>query len=121
MAAMRSPEQFRGERFRTVSFPSHGGEGVPRVLIEGAACGRALVATNVRGCREIVRPGENGRLVPPRDPRALADAIQALLADPVERARMGERGRAITIGEFSLQRVLDDTLAVQREAERSAD
>ncbi|HBC07638.1 MAG TPA: glycosyltransferase family 1 protein, partial [Rhodospirillaceae bacterium] len=50
-------------------------EGLPKSLLEAAACARPLIATDVPGCRALVRDGENGLLVPPRDPQALADAI----------------------------------------------
>jgi glycosyltransferase involved in cell wall biosynthesis len=58
-------------RTHIVCLPSYYGEGVPKVLMEAAACGRAIVATDVPGCREIVRDEENGLLVPPRDSNAL--------------------------------------------------
>jgi glycosyltransferase involved in cell wall biosynthesis len=95
--------------------PTYYGEGVPKVLIEAAACGRPIVATDVRGCREIVRHGENGLLVPPRDPKALADALRVLIQDPDLRARMGRRGRQIAERDFSVEKVVRETLAVYRE------
>jgi glycosyltransferase involved in cell wall biosynthesis len=73
--------------------PSRGGEGLPRTLLEGAACGRALVTTDVAGCRVLVRDGE-GLLVPPDDPDALAEAFMRLAADPALVARCGEAARA---------------------------
>jgi glycosyltransferase involved in cell wall biosynthesis len=97
-----------------VCFPSYYGEGVPKVLIEAAACGRAIVTTDVAGCREVVRDGENGLLVPARDPVALADAIEKLLKDPALRARMGARGRQIAEQEFSEDLVIRETLVVYR-------
>jgi len=57
------------------ALPSRGGEGIPMSLLEAAACGRPLIATDVPGCREIARPGVNGLLVPPDDPVALAKAL----------------------------------------------
>src|SRR5260370_15270243 len=66
-----------------VCLPSHGGEGVPKVLMEAAACGRAIVTTDVPGCREIVRQGVNGFIVPPGDALALTGAIEHLLNDSV--------------------------------------
>jgi glycosyltransferase involved in cell wall biosynthesis len=97
-----------------VCLPSYG-EGVPTVLIEAAASGRAIVATDVPGCREVVRHGENGLLVPPRNPEALAEAIATLLKDPALRARMGARGREIAVQEFSEERMVRETLEVYRE------
>lgn len=94
-----------------VCLPSYR-EGVPKALLEAAATGRAIVATDVPGCREVVRQGENGLLVPPRDSAALAAALQALLRDPALRRRMGRAGRVRAEREFSTGRVIDETLAV---------
>lgn len=94
-----------------VCLPSYR-EGLPKVLVEAAACARPIVATDVPGCREIARAGENALLVPVRDARALADAVARLVADPALRQRLGERGREIVEAEFSLERVVRDTLAV---------
>ena len=90
-------------------------EGVPKVLIEAAACGRAIVTTDAPGCREIVRPGENGLLVPVRDGRALAEALQLLIENADLRASMGLRGREIAVEEFSVERVVNETLGVYQE------
>jgi len=94
-----------------VCLPSYR-EGVPRVLAEAAACGRALVTTDVPGCREIVRDGENGFLVPPRDAPALAEALRKLIKDAYLRREMGLRGRKIVEAEFSTDRVVSETLEV---------
>jgi glycosyltransferase involved in cell wall biosynthesis len=69
-------------------------EGMPKVLAEAAACGRAIVTCDVPGCREIVQHGETGLLVPPRDSAALAAAIERLLGDAALRRRMADAGRA---------------------------
>jgi glycosyltransferase involved in cell wall biosynthesis len=97
-----------------VCLPSHGGEGVPKALIEAAASERAIVATDVPGCRDIVRPGTNGLLVPPKNPAALADAIAQLLNDAPLRAEMGRRGREIAVNEFSEEKVIQQTLTLYR-------
>lgn len=97
-----------------VCLPSYR-EGLPRVLIEAAACGRVIVATDTPGCREIVRHRENGLLVPVRNSKALADALQKLIDDPELRARMGARGREIAVAEFAQDRVVTETLAVYQE------
>jgi glycosyltransferase involved in cell wall biosynthesis len=103
-----------------VCLPSYR-EGVPRVLLEAAACGRAVVTTDVPGCREVVRHGENGFLVPARDAGALAAAIRSLVADPVLRQHMGRRGREIAVTEFSVEKVVMETLAIYRQiSERMA-
>lgn len=95
-----------------VCLPSHGGEGVPKALIEAAASERAIVATDVPGCRDIVRHGTNGLLVPPKDPAALADAIAQLLKDAPLRAEMGRRGRELAVNEFSEEKVIQQTLTL---------
>jgi glycosyltransferase involved in cell wall biosynthesis len=95
-----------------VCLPSHGGEGVPKALIEAAASQRAIVATDVPGCRDIVRHGTNGLLVPPKNAVALADAIAQLLNDAPLRAEMGRRGREIAVNEFSEEKVIQQTLAL---------
>ncbi|MGC1467432.1 MAG: glycosyltransferase family 4 protein, partial [Pseudolabrys sp.] len=68
-------------------------EGLPKSLLEAAACGRPIVATDVPGCREIARDGINALLVPPDRPGALADAIARLAGDEGLRRRFGEAGR----------------------------
>ncbi len=90
-------------------------EGVPKVLIEAAACGRAIVTTDAPGCREIVREGENGLLVPVRDSKALADALRLLIESAPLRALMAAKGREIAVEEFSVERVVNETLGVYRE------
>lgn len=92
-----------------VCLPSHG-EGLPRVLLEAASCRRPIVATDVPGCKEVVRPGVNGLLVPVRSPEALADAIADLLSSPERAAEFGDNGRRIVMSEFSLDKVIRSTL-----------
>lgn len=99
---------------RVVCLPSYR-EGLPKVLLEAASCGRAIVATDVPGCREIVIPGETGLLVPPRDAKALADVIARLLRDPELSARLGANGRRLVESSFSEEKVAAQTLAVYRE------
>lgn len=94
-----------------VTLPSLG-EGLPTVLIEAAACGRAIVATDVAGCRDVVKDGENGFLVPPNNPNALADAILDLINDPEKRELMGKEGRRIAVEKFTNQIVNNKTLDV---------
>jgi glycosyltransferase involved in cell wall biosynthesis len=95
-----------------VCLPSSYGEGVPKVLIEAAACGRAIVTTDTPGCREIARDGENGLLVPAENDDALFEALKKLVQDPVLRQQMGARGRQIAEAEFSLERICGETLAI---------
>jgi glycosyltransferase involved in cell wall biosynthesis len=98
-----------------VCLPSYYREGVPKVLIEAASCERPIVTTSMPGCREIVHDGENGILVPPRNSEALAEALRKLISSPERREEMGKRGREIVLEEFSLERVVDDTMAVYDE------
>jgi glycosyltransferase involved in cell wall biosynthesis len=92
--------------------PSTYGEGVPKALLEAAACARPIIASDVPGCREIVRPGETGLLVPPRDMQALAEAIVALARDPMRRKAMGRAARELVECEFGEDIVASETLAV---------
>lgn len=76
-------------------------EGLPRTLLEGAAMGRALIATDVPGCRDVVEHGVNGYLCPARDVRALAAAMTRLLIlTPEQRADMGRAGRDLVVRRF---------------------
>ncbi len=74
--------------------PSRGGEGLPRTLLESAACGRPSLTTDVPGCRSFVRDGVDGYVTPVDDVTALADAIARLAADRPLAARMGEAAAA---------------------------
>jgi glycosyltransferase involved in cell wall biosynthesis len=89
-------------------------EGLPTALIEAAASARAIVATDVPGCRDVVRHEDNGLLVPPRDATALSNALQRLIEDPRTRRRMAERGRQIAEAEFGVERIVARTLNVYK-------
>lgn len=95
-----------------VCLPSKYREGVPKVLIEAASCGRPIVTTDMPGCREIVQDGENGILVPPDDSQSVADAIIRLLEDAELRNKMGDQGRALVQREFSVEHVVERTVEV---------
>ncbi len=97
-----------------VCLPSCYGEGIPRVLLEAAALGRPIITTDWPGCREVVRHGWNGLLIPPRNAQALAEAIKALLQDPERRQAMGRNGRQLAIQTFTLTQVVGEILAVYR-------
>lgn len=94
-----------------VCLPSYR-EGLPKVLIEAAACARPIITTDVPGCREVVIHGENGLLVPAKDPEALAAALETLLRDRELRIRMGEASRQRAVDIFSTRQVNAETLAV---------
>ncbi len=100
--------------------PSFYREGLPKSLLEAAACGRPLVAADVFGCREVVRDGATGLLVPPRDARALADALERLAKDPDLRRRMGAAARDLVAREMSEQVVVAQTMALYRSLAPSA-
>jgi glycosyltransferase involved in cell wall biosynthesis len=94
------------------ALPSRGGEGIPMSLLEAAACGRPLVATDVPGCREVARHGVTGLLVPPDDPAALASAIETLVNDPAMRLRFGRAGRQLVSDDFSSARIQREIIAL---------
>lgn len=94
-----------------VCLPSYR-EGLPKVLLEAAACGRSIVATDVPGCREIVAHNENGLLVPARKIEPLAQAIKYLVSESKVRQRMGKQGRIMVEKGFSVENVVSETLAV---------
>ena len=84
-------------------------------LMEAAACGRPLVATDVPGCREIVRPGETGFLVPPGDPAALAVALARLAKDHALRLKCGAAARAQIVDGLDAVSVGRATVSLYRE------
>jgi glycosyltransferase involved in cell wall biosynthesis len=81
--------------------PSRGGEGLPKALLEAAACGRGAIVTDVPGCRHFVRDDVEGLIVPPDDAEALASAIARLAGDPELRERMGMAARQRFVGGFT--------------------
>lgn len=85
-------------------------EGFPRSAMEASAMGLPVVATDIRGCRQVVDSGVTGLLVPVRDQQALAGAIAALAGDAVVRQRMGRAARAKAVRDFDDRRVIDITL-----------
>lgn len=95
-----------------VTLPSYYGEGLPKTLIEAAACGRAIVTTDHPGCRDAIEEKVTGLLVPVRDATALADALQALIEDSARRQKMGRAGRALAEREFAVDKVVDAHLAI---------
>jgi glycosyltransferase involved in cell wall biosynthesis len=97
-----------------VALPSYR-EGLPKGLIEAGACGLPLVTTDVPGCREVVRDGVDGLLVPVRDAGALARAIATLHDDPDLRRRLGRAARLRALAEFDERKVVAATLDVYRE------
>lgn len=93
-------------------------EGMPKSLLEAAACGLPIVTADVPGCREVIVDGQEGLLVPAKDPGALAAAIRALIEQPELRVFMGKKARARAERIFSDEQVIDATLKVYEEALR---
>ena len=87
-------------------------EGLPKSLIEAAAVGRPIITTDVPGCREVVKEGENGFLVPARDAKKLAVVIKKLINNPKLLIVMGKKSRLIAEQEFSIQKVITKTLTL---------
>jgi glycosyltransferase involved in cell wall biosynthesis len=102
-----------------VCLPSYR-EGIPRILIEAAASGRPIVTTDAPGCREVVRPGVNGIIVPSRDTSSLANALRFLIDHPEARNAMGSNNRQIAVQEFSQELVIAQFVAVYRDVLRAS-
>ncbi len=97
-----------------VVLPSFYGEGVPRILIEAASCQRAIVTTDMPGCREIVKHEINGLLVPAQHVEALANALERLIKNSGLRKTLGQRGREMVEKDYSEQKVIAQTLSLYR-------
>ena len=100
---------------QVVVLPSYYGEGLPKVLIEAAACGRAVVTTDHPGCRDAIDPGVTGLLVPVRNAEALADALKGLINDPARCQAMGNAGRALAESAFDVRQVVAAHLRIYQE------
>ena len=85
--------------------PSYYGEGTPKSALEAMAIGRPLIVADAVGCREVVREGANGFLVPPRDPGAIAAAMLRLLDEDGLAARMGRESRRMAEELFDVRKV----------------
>lgn len=103
-----------------VVLPTVYGEGVPRVLLEAAASGLPIVATDVPGCREIVHNDDNGYLIKPKSWEAVLQAIEKLYRDPTMARQMGLRSREIVVVEYDEKKVIQQTLGVYRELHQDA-
>lgn len=97
-----------------VCLPSYA-EGMPNVLAEAGASGRAVVTTDVPGCRQAVTHEVNGLIVPARDAKALAEAIERLLKDGELRRRLGAMGRERAVKEFSHETIVKQMIGIYRE------
>lgn len=90
-------------------------EGLPKSLLEAAACGLPIVTTDTTGCREVVDHGYNGLLVPVKNHVALADALGQLVRDKNLRLQMGQRSRERALAEFAQERIIHETLDVYKQ------
>ena len=97
-----------------VVLPSFYPEGLPKILLEGAAVAKPIIATDVPGCREIVENRENGLLVPVKDVSKLAEAMIRMIQNPSMRREMGKKGRVIVVQNFSDEIVISETLDVYK-------
>lgn len=95
-----------------VALPSCYGEGLPKVLIEAAACGRAVITTDHPGCRDAIEAGVTGLLIPIKDSVALADAIERLISNPEQRQRLGRAGRVLAENVFDVEKVIDEHIRI---------
>lgn len=98
-----------------VVLPSYYGEGLPKILIEAAACGRAIITTDMPGCRDSITPDVTGLLIPARDSEALASAIERLLTDKDLRVRMGQAGRKLAENKYSIEQVIKTHIDIYNE------
>ncbi|MCK4840909.1 MAG: glycosyltransferase family 4 protein [Methylococcales bacterium] len=99
------PELFASSNI--VVLPSFYGEGLPKVLVEAAACGRAVITTNHPGCRDAIEPDKTGILIPIKDSLALANAIEYLIDNPQIRNDMGVAGRILAENEYAIEIIVE--------------
>jgi glycosyltransferase involved in cell wall biosynthesis len=99
-----------------VALPSFYREGLPKTLIDAAAAGRAMVTTDMPGCRDAVIEGETGLLCPPRDAEALADRLERLIRNPASIGKMGEAARRFAELNFDVRQVTAEHLKIYRSA-----
>ena len=95
-----------------VCLPSYYREGLPKALVEAAAAGRAVVTTDVPGCRDAIIPNESGLLVPVKSPENLAKALEWLIEHPEERVAMGKAGRRLAESEFGIEKIVNGHLNI---------
>lgn len=96
-------------------------DGLPNVLLEGMACEKAIIATPAGGIADVIKDGENGRLVPIRDSEMLVTTFHEMLTDEALRMRLGKAGRATVLSNFTLQKELEDNLAIYQRLLKPSD
>jgi glycosyltransferase involved in cell wall biosynthesis len=97
-----------------VVLPSYYGEGLPKILIEAAACGRVVITTDHPGCRDAITQ-KTGVLIPIKDSEALANAIRALLQNPQKAIKMGEAGRELAEQNYSIEKVCKKHIKIYKD------
>ena len=97
-----------------VCLPSYR-EGLPKSLMEAAAASRAVITTDVPGCRDAIIPNKTGLLVPVKDPYKLADALQWLIEHPKERVAMGKEGRKLAEKQFCIEKIVQHHLTIYKQ------
>ena len=98
-----------------VIFPSSYREGLPKVLVEAAACGRAVITTDTPGCRDAIIPNKTGVLVPIKNANAVADAAEYLINNPETRKAFGKAGREFAEQVFNIEDIVEKHLKIYRE------
>ncbi len=125
-AGRKFPERIHAVGFREISsllvsqadcfvLPSVDREGLPKSLLEAMSLGIPCIATRVGGMPEVVKDGENGLIVPPRDSASIARAIERLISDPVERKVLGSRAKETIAKVFTVERSIQETVELYRE------
>ena len=97
---------------QVVVLPSYYGEGLPKILIEAAACGRVVITTDHPGCRDAIEPSKTGLLVPIKNAVALADAIEYLIGRDDLRQRMGASGQILAEKEFAIEKIVSEHMKI---------
>ena len=92
---------------KIVVLPSYYGEGLPKILIEAAACGVPVVTTNHPGCKDAIIPGETGLLIPIKDSHSLIKALKLILGDKKLCEKMGRNGRELALKRYDIKKVIN--------------
>jgi glycosyltransferase involved in cell wall biosynthesis len=102
------------QQIHIVVLPSYR-EGLPKVLLEAAACGKAVITTDVPGCRDAIIPEKTGLLVPVKDSKSLAAAMQKLITNSDLRQQLGKRGRVLAEAEFAIEYIIEAHINIYKE------
>ena len=97
-----------------VFLPSYYGECLPKILIEAAGCGRAIITTNNPGCIDAIKPNKSGFLIPTKDASSLADAMKVLINNPTLCKKMGNSGRKLALEKYDIDEVIEKHLAIYK-------